>query len=56
MKRRNLLKVIGGAAAALSIGARLRFLSERAAAQGQLTIAFDASIASTFLDPTFVFL
>jgi peptide/nickel transport system substrate-binding protein len=51
MKRRNFLK----AAAAWPIGAQLEFLNERAVAQGQpegeLTIAFDASIASTFLDP-----
>src|SRR5712691_11689843 len=55
MRRRDFLKVIGGATAAWPIGAQLGLLSERAAAQGQpegqLTIAFDASIAPTFLDP-----
>jgi peptide/nickel transport system substrate-binding protein len=55
MRRRDFLKAIGGATAAWPIGAQLGLLSERAAAQGQpegqLTIAFDASIAPTFLDP-----
>jgi peptide/nickel transport system substrate-binding protein len=51
MRRREFLKVIGGAAVAGPAG----ICSERAAAQvqpeGQLTIAFDTSIAPTFLDP-----
>ena len=51
MRRRDFLKVIGG----WPIGTRLGLFSNRAAAQGQpegqLTIAFDASIAPTFLDP-----
>jgi peptide/nickel transport system substrate-binding protein len=50
MRRRNFLNLIGSAAAAWPM-----FLRECAAAQGQpegeLTIAFDASIAPTFLDP-----
>src|SRR3982075_1711838 len=55
MRRRNFLKAIGGTAAAWPICVQLGFLSERAAAhgqpEGQLIIAFDASIAPTFLDP-----
>jgi peptide/nickel transport system substrate-binding protein len=51
MRRREFLKVVGG----WPIGAQLGLLSERASAQGQpegqLTVAFDASIAPTFLDP-----
>jgi peptide/nickel transport system substrate-binding protein len=49
VRRRDFLKVIGGFAG------ELWFFSERVAAQGQtedqLSIAFDASIAPTFLDP-----
>src|ERR1700716_4314258 len=55
MRRRNFLKAIGGTAAAWPICVQLGFLSERAAAhgqpEGQLIIAFDASIAPVFLDP-----
>src|SRR5262245_44671825 len=55
MRRRNFLKMIGSAAAAGPMCVWLASLSECAAAQGQpegeLTIAFDASIAPTFLDP-----
>jgi peptide/nickel transport system substrate-binding protein len=51
MRRRDFLKVVGG----LSIGAQLGLLGRHAAAKGQpesqLTIAFDASIAPTFIDP-----
>jgi peptide/nickel transport system substrate-binding protein len=51
MRRRDFLKAISGAAVAGPAG----ICSERAAAQvqpeGQLTIAFDTSIAPTFLDP-----
>jgi peptide/nickel transport system substrate-binding protein len=51
MRRRDFLKGVGG----WPIGAQLGLLGSRAAAQGepegQLTIAFDASIAPTFLDP-----
>ena len=51
MRRRDFLKAVGG----WPIGAQLVLLSERASAQGQpegqLTVAFDTSIAPTFLDP-----
>jgi peptide/nickel transport system substrate-binding protein len=51
MRRRDFLKAVGG----LPLGVQLGLLSERASAQrqpeGQLTVAFDASIAPTFLDP-----
>jgi peptide/nickel transport system substrate-binding protein len=55
MRRRNFLKMIGSTAAPWPMCVRLGFLSECEAAQdqpeGELTIAFDASIAPTFLDP-----
>src|SRR5215510_6892064 len=55
MRRRNFLKMICSAAAPWPMCVQLGFLSECAAAQGppegELTIAFDASIAPTFLDP-----
>src|SRR5262245_28459669 len=55
MRRRNFLKMIGSAAVPWPMCVRLGFLSECEAAQdqpeGELTIAFDASIAPTFLDP-----
>jgi len=51
MRRREFLKVVGS----WPIGAQLGLLTGHAAGQGQpedrLTIAFDASIAPTFLDP-----
>jgi peptide/nickel transport system substrate-binding protein len=51
MRRRDFLTAVGG----WSIGAQLGLLTERASAAGQpegeLTIAFDTSIAPTFLDP-----
>src|SRR5262245_7440358 len=51
MRRRDFLKAIGG----WPIGAQLGLLSSPASAQGQpdgqLTVAFDTSIAPTFLDP-----
>jgi peptide/nickel transport system substrate-binding protein len=54
MRRRNFLRVIGGAVAAWPINVHLPFI-EGATAQGQpegqVVIAFDASIAPTFLDP-----
>jgi hypothetical protein len=55
MRRRDFLKVVGGTAAAWPICGQLGVLTDRAVAQGQpggqLTIAFDTSIAPTFLDP-----
>jgi peptide/nickel transport system substrate-binding protein len=51
MRRRDFLKIVGG----WPIGAQLWLLGSHATAHGQpesqLTIAFDASIAPTFLDP-----
>src|SRR4029450_9221304 len=51
MRRRDFLKIVGG----WPIGAQLWLLGSHATAHGQpesqLTIAFDPSIAPTFLDP-----